>query len=192
MRSIMTMLRPTLLLFAALTLLTGIVYPLVVTGISQMLFPGSANGSIVTKDGKAVGSALIGQLFTAPGYFWGRPSATGPYSYNAGASSGSNLGPLNPTLMDAVKSRVEALKAADPGNDKPVPVDLVTASGSGLDPDISLAAANYQSPRVARVRNIPIEQLNKLIENQARHPWLGTFGEPRVNVLRLNLALDGK
>lgn len=185
-----TLLRPALLLFAVLTLLTGVVYPLAVTGLAQLLFPHQANGSIVSVNGKAVGSELIGQQFTSPRYFWGRPSATGPYSYNAAASSGSNLGPLNPALTDTVKSRIDALKAADPGNDRPVPIDLVTASGSGLDPDISLAAAYYQAPRVARARAIPVEQVRTLIERHAEQPWLGVFGEPKVNVLALNLALD--
>jgi K+-transporting ATPase ATPase C chain len=154
------------------------------------LFAHEANGSIVTVKGKAVGSELIGQQFSAPGYFWSRPSATGPQTYNAAVSSGSNLGPLNPALTDAVKARIEALKAADPGNDKPVPVDLVTASGSGLDPDISLAAAHYQVTRVAKARNLPPEKLRALIEKYAERPWLGIFGEPRVNALKLNLALD--
>jgi len=186
------LLRPAVTLFAALTVLTGVVYPLAVTGVSQLLFPQAANGSIVKVNGKAVGSALIGQQFSSPGYFWGRPSATGPFPNNAAVSSGSNLGPLNPALADAVKARIEALKAADPGNDKPVPVDLVTASASGLDPDISLAAAYYQATRVAKNRNLSIEQVKSLIEQHAKHPWLGGFGEPRVNVLGLNLALDEK
>lgn len=161
------------------------------TGISQLLFPIEANGSIVTVKGKPVGSALIGQQFTSPGYFWGRPSATGPYPNNAALSGGSNLGPLNPALTDAVKARIEALHAADPGNDRPVPVDLVTTSASGLDPDISLAAAYYQVARVAKVRELPVEKVRALIEQHAKRPWLGIFGEPRVNVLTLNLALDG-
>ena len=161
-----------------------------VTGIGQLLFAHAANGSIVTVNGKSVGSALIGQPFSAPGHFWSRPSATGPQAYNAAVSSGSNLGPLNPALTDAVKARIEALRTADPGNDKPVPVDLVTASGSGLDPDISLAAAYYQATRVARSRNLPIERVKTLIEQHAERPWLGIFGEPRVNVLALNSALD--
>lgn len=185
-----TLLRPAVMLFAALTVLTGIIYPLAVTGVGQLMFPQSANGSIVTVNGKPAGSALIGQQFTAPGYFWGRPSATGPYPNNAAASSGSNLGPLNPALTDAVKARIEALKSADPGNDQPVPIDLVTASASGLDPDISLAAAYYQATRVAKIRNVDVGQVETLIEQHAVHPWLGIFGEPRVNVLALNLALD--
>lgn len=184
------LLRPAVTLFAALTVLTGVAYPLAVTGVGQLLFPNSANGSIVTVNGEAVGSALIGQQFSAPGHFWGRPSATGPYPYNAAASSGSNLGPLNPALSDAVKARVETLKAADPGNEQPVPIDLVTASGSGLDPQISLAAAHYQASRVAKARNLPVEQVKTLIEQHAKRPWLGIFGEPRVNVLALNLALE--
>jgi len=175
------------------TVLTGIIYPLAVTGVGQLLFPHAANGSIMTVNGKPVGSEIIGQQFSSPGSFWGRPSATGPQPYNASASSGSNLGPLNPALTDAVKARIAALRAADPGNDRPVPVDLVTASASGLDPDISLAAAYYQATRVARVRHQTPEQVKALIDRHAQHPWLGIFGEPRVNVLTLNLALtDGK
>lgn len=185
------LLRPALALFATLTVLTGVVYPLAVTGISRMLFPFEANASIVTVKETPVGSALIGQQFTSAGNFWGRPSATGPYPNNAAVSSGSNLGPLNRALTDAVKARVAALRAADPSNDKPVPVDLVTASGSGLDPDISLAAAYYQAGRVAKVRELPVEKVLALIEQHAKRPWLGIFGEPRVNVLALNLALDG-
>jgi K+-transporting ATPase ATPase C chain len=182
--------RPACLMFLVITLVTGVVYPLAVTGLGQVLFPQQANGSIVIVDGKAVGSALIGQQFSSPGRFWGRPSATGPYPYNAGASSGSNLGPLNPALSDAVKGRVEALKAADPGNEQAVPIDLVTASASGLDPEISLAAAHYQATRVAKARNLPVDQVKALIEQHAKRPWLGIFGEPRVNVLALNIALD--
>jgi K+-transporting ATPase ATPase C chain len=184
------MIRPACLMFLVLALVTGVVYPLAVTGLGQVLFPQQANGSIVMVDGKAVGSALIGQQFSSPGRFWGRPSATGPYPYNAAASSGSNLGPLNPALSDAVKGRVEALKAADPGNEQPVPIDLVTASSSGLDPEISLAAAHYQATRVAKARKLPVEQVKVLIEQHAERPWLGIFGEPRVNVLMLNIALD--
>ncbi|HNC68309.1 MAG TPA: potassium-transporting ATPase subunit KdpC [Thauera aminoaromatica] len=183
-------LRPALALFILLSVVTGLAYPLAVTGVAQLLFPWQANGSLVQRDGKPVGSALIGQSFTDPGHFWGRPSATGPQPYNAAASTGSNLGPLNPALTDAVKARVAALQAADPGNAAPVPVDLVTASGSGLDPEISLAAAHYQAPRVARVRGLPPAQITALIERHAQRPWLGVLGEPRVNVLALNLALD--
>ena len=184
------LLRPALSLFLLLSLLTGIVYPLAVTAVGQLLFADAANGSIVTIDGKAVGSALIGQQFTSPGYFWGRPSATGPYAYNGAVSGGSNLGPLNPALTEAVQARIEALRGADPGNTQPVPIDLVTASASGLDPDISLAAAHFQASRVARLRAMPPAQLDQLIERLAQRPWLGILGEPRVNVLRLNLALD--
>jgi potassium-transporting ATPase KdpC subunit len=183
--------RPAITLFVVLTVLTGVVYPLAVTAVGQLLFAHTANGSIVTVNGKPVASALIGQQFSSPGFFWGRPSATGPQPYNAASSSGSNLGPLNPALADAVKARIEALRAADPGNDKPVPIDLVTASASGLDPDISLAAAYYQATRVARVRHQTPEQVKALIDRHAQRPWLGIFGEPRVNVLALNLALAG-
>ena len=185
------LLRPALTLFATLTVLTGVVYPLAVTSVGQLLFPHEANGSIVMVKGKPAGSALIGQQFTSPGNFWGRPSATGSHPNNAAVSSGSNLGPLNPALTDAVKARIEALRAADPGNDRPVPIDLVTASGSGLDPEISLAAAHYQITRVAKARNLPPEKVKRLVEQHAVRPWLGIFGEPRVNVLALNLALDG-
>jgi K+-transporting ATPase ATPase C chain len=178
------------MLFAALTVLTGVIYPLAVTGVGQLLFPHAANGSLVMVNNIAVGSTLIGQQFTSPGYFWGRLSATGPYPYNAAASSGSNLGPLNPALTDAAKARIKALKVADPDNDQPVPVDLVTASGSGLDPDISLAAAYYQAKRVARARNMPVETIRALIAQHAAYPWLGLLGEPRVNVLELNIELD--
>ena len=187
-----TLLRPALMLFVLLTIVTGIAYPLAVTGIAQMVFPHQANGSLVTLNGKLIGSELIGQQFTAPGYFWGRPSATSPYPYNAAASSGSNLGALNPALTGAVAARIEALRVADPENRKSVPVDLVTASASGLDPDISLAAAYYQAMRVATARRLPVDHINALIEQHAKHPWLGVFGEPRVNVLQLNIALDGK
>jgi len=169
-----------------------LIYPLAVTGIGQLMFAQAANGSLLAVDGRPVGSALIGQSFTAAQNFWGRPSATGPFPYNAAVSSGSNLGPLNPALAEAVKARLEALKAADLGNDNPVPVDLVTASASGLDPDISLAAAYYQAPRVANARGVPVAQVLALVEQQAARPWLGILGEPRVNVLRLNLALDGR
>lgn len=183
-------LRPALALFVLLSVVTGLVYPFAVTGVAQLLFPWQAHGSLVMRDGQPVGSALIGQQFTDPGHFWGRPSATAPQPYNAAASTGSNLGPLNPALVEAVQARIAALRAADPGNVAPVPVDLVTASGSGLDPDISLAAARYQAPRVARVRGLPPAQIAALIERHARRPWLGVLGEPRVNVLALNLALD--
>jgi K+-transporting ATPase ATPase C chain len=183
-------LRPAISLFIVLSLVTGLAYPLLVTGVGQLLFSHAANGSLIVKDGTVVGSELIGQNFTEPKYFWGRLSATGPYPYNGAVSSGSNLGPLNPALMDAVKARIEALRAADPGNTAPIPVDLVTASGSGLDPHISPAAALFQSQRVASVRNLPVEEVRSLIEANTEQPLLGFIGEPRVNVLRLNLALD--
>lgn len=183
-------LRPALVLFLLLTIVTGIAYPLATTAIGKVAFPAQAGGSIIEKDGKAIGSELIGQNFTAPEYFWGRPSATGPYSNNAAASSGSNLGPLNPALSDAVKTRVEALKAVDPDNALPIPVDLVTASASGLDPHISPAAAQYQASRIAGARHIDIAKVNALIAQQTQGRQIGVLGEPRVNVLKLNLALD--
>jgi K+-transporting ATPase ATPase C chain len=184
------LLRPALVLFALLSVLTGLLYPLAVTGAAQALFPAQAEGSLVLRGGKPVGSSLIGQNFSDPAHFWGRPSATTPMPYNAAASGGSNQGPLNPALADAVKSRVEALRAADPGNMQPVPVDLVTASASGLDPHISPAAARYQAARVARLRKLPPDRVEQLIEHHTEGPWLGLLGEPRVNVLALNLALD--
>jgi len=185
-----SVIRPTLVLFTALTLVTGAVYPLAVTGAAQLLFPVQAAGSLVLSNGHAVGSALIGQAFSDPGHFWGRPSATGPAPNNAQASGGSNLGPLNPALVDAVKGRVEALKAADPGNAAAVPIDLVTASASGLDPHISPAGAAYQLGRVARARKLPPETLARLVDAHTHRPVMGWFGEARVDVLELNLALD--
>jgi K+-transporting ATPase ATPase C chain len=185
-----SLLRPLLAIFVALTLLVGVTYPLVVTGAAKALFPYQAGGSLVLQDGKPVGSALIGQNFADPKHFWGRPSATGPMPYNATASSGSNQGPLNPALVDAVKGRIEALRAADPGNTAPVPVDLVTASASGLDPHISPAAARYQMQRVAKARGLPVEKVRALVDQHVELPWLRLLGEPHVNVLRLNLALD--
>jgi potassium-transporting ATPase KdpC subunit len=182
-------LRPALVLFVLLTLITGLAYPLVVTGAAQALFPDQAAGSLILRDGKPVGSSLIGQNFSDAKNFWGRPSATGPMPYNASASGGSNQGPLNPALVDAVKGRIDALKAADPGNTAPVPVDLVTASASGLDPHISQAAAGYQAARVAKARNIPQGKVQALVAQQTEAPLLGFIGEPRVHVLRLNLAL---
>lgn len=184
------LLRPALSLFLALSVVTGVLYPLAVTGVGQALFPQEAAGSIVARNGQPVGSALIGQVFTAPGYFWSRPSATSPEPYNAAASSGSNQGPLNPALAEAVTARIAALRAADPGNTAPVPADLVTASASGLDPHISVAAAQYQLARVARVRGLPVATLAALVEQHTAARALGLFGEPAVNVLALNLALD--
>ena len=183
-------LRPALTLFVLLSAITGLVYPLAVTGIAQVAFPDAANGSLILRDGKPVGSELIGQAFSDPKHFWSRPSATGPMPYNAANSSGSNLGPSSPALAEAVKARIEALRAADPGNTAPVPVDLVTASASGLDPHISRAAADYQVARIARVRGIPVELVHTLVAQQTEQPLLGFIGEPRVHVLRLNLALD--
>ena len=188
--SIVSELRPALVLFVLLSALTGLAYPLLVTGIAQVAFADAANGSLVLKDGKAVGSSLIGQAFSEPGHFWSRPSATGPMAYNASSSGGSNLGPLNPALVDAVKVRVEALRAADPSNTAAVPADLVTASASGLDPHISRAAADYQLARVARVRGLPLAQVRVLVDRHTQGAWFGFIGEPRVNVLALNMALD--
>jgi K+-transporting ATPase ATPase C chain len=183
-------LRPALSMLLVLTLLTGVVYPLTVTGLAQLVFPQQANGSLIVRDGKVIGSELIGQHFDDPKYFWGRPSATSPFPYNAAASSGSNLGPTNPALIDAVKIRVAALRAADPDNEAPVPVDLVTASGSGLDPHITPAAALYQAHRVARLRGLEENQVKDLVARSTEGRQFGFLGEPRVNVLKLNLALD--
>jgi potassium-transporting ATPase KdpC subunit len=187
-------LRPAVSLFVLLSVVTGLIYPAVVTGVAQLAFPAAAHGSLILKDGKPdgkpVGSALIGQNFTEPKYFWGRPSATSPQPYNAASSSGSNQGPLNPALADAVKSRIEALRAADPDNLRPVPIDLVTASASGLDPHISPAAAAYQAERVARARNLDAARVRQLVARYTEGRELAVFGEPRVHVLKLNLALD--
>lgn len=182
--------RPALVMFAVLTALTGLAYPLLVTGVARLAFADQAAGSLVLRDGKPVGSALIGQNFSDPKYLWGRPSATSPQPYNASNSGGSNLGPLNPALADAVKARIAALRGAEPGNTAPVPVDLVTASASGLDPHLSLAGARFQAARVAKARNLPVQQVLQLIDQHSEGRLLGLIGEPRVNVLRLNLALD--
>jgi len=185
-----TLLRPLLVLFLLLMLITGVIYPVIFTGIAGVLFPEQAAGSIVTRDGKPVGSRLIGQAFSDPKYFWGRPSATTPQPYNGVGSTGSNLGPLNPALTDGIRARIAALHAADPTNHAALPVDLVTASGSGLDPEESLAAAYYQSARVARAWGLPTEVVDGLIAAHAKGRRFGFLGEPRVNVLELNLALD--
>jgi K+-transporting ATPase ATPase C chain len=186
-----TQVRPAVLSLLLLTVLTGLLYPLALTGIAQVLFPAQANGSLILKNGAAVGSALIGQPFDDPKYFWGRPSATSPYAYNAASSSGSNLGPTNEALKKAVADRLAALKAADPENQAPVPVDLVTASGSGLDPHISPASAEYQVRRVARGRGVNEDVVRRRVAEHTEGRQWGVFGEPRVNVLQLNLALDG-
>ena len=189
-------LRPAVVSLLVFTVITGLIYPLLVTGIAQLVFPAQANGSLIVKDGKALGSQLIGQQFDDPKYFWGRLSATGPYPYNAynaatlTGSSGSNYGPLNQALFDAVKARAEALRAADPGNTAPIPVDLVTASGSGLDPHISVAAALYQVSRVAKARNMSVDAVRALVDKYTQGRQFGFLGEPVVNVLELNLALD--
>jgi potassium-transporting ATPase KdpC subunit len=183
-------LRPAITSFLLLTLLTGIAYPLLVTGISQLTMPAKANGSLIMQDGKPVGSSLIGQSFSDPKYFWSRPSATSLMPNNASSSGGSNLGPTNPALMDAVKARVQALHDADPGNLQPVPVELVTASASGLDPHISPAAAEFQLARVARLRILKPYAVRKLVAEHTEGRQFGIFGESRVNVLELNLALD--
>lgn len=187
-----SLIRNALTLLLALTVLTGIVYPLMVTGLAQLLFPRAANGSVIVRDGQPLGSALIGQPFSDPKYFWNRPSATTPFADNATASGGSNLGPRNPALIEAVKQRIAALRAADPGNTAPVPVDLVTASASGLDPHISRAAAQYQIARVARARGLAPTQIAALVARATEGRQFKLLGEPRVNVLELNLLLDGK
>jgi len=190
MNAMKTQLRPAVVLFVLLTVVTGIVYPLAVTGVTQLAFPRQAGGSLLFKGNQPVGSALIGQSFTDPKYFWSRPSATTPTPYNAGNSGAANLGPLNPALVDAVKARVAALKAADPGNPAPVPVDLVTTSASGLDPHISVAAADYQAARVAKARGLAPDTVKAAIARHTEGRLLGVIGEARVNVLELNLDLD--
>lgn len=186
-----SLLRPALTVFIALSIITGLIYTYAVTGVSQLLFPSQANGSMIEVAGKPLGSALIGQPFSAPKYFWGRLSATGPMPYNGASSGGSNLGPRNPALADQAKARIDALHEADPGNTAPIPVDLVTASGSGLDPSISIAAARYQIDRVAKARGLsPLDVSHKVDEHTSR-PLFGLLGEPTVNVLALNLDLDG-
>ena len=185
-----TIIRPALVLFALLTLICGLLYPYAITGMGQLAFAEQAAGSLVMRGGQPAGSSLIGQAFSSPQYFWGRPSATSPMPNNASASSGSNQGPLNPALVDAVKARIAALKAADPDNTAPVPVDLVTASASGLDPEISVAAAYYQAGRIARERKVGVSDVQKLIDERRQSASFGFLGEPRVNVLALNLALD--
>jgi potassium-transporting ATPase KdpC subunit len=182
--------KPAFMIFIVLTISTGVLYPLAITGLAHVVFPSKANGSIIYRNGQAVGSSLIGQAFDDPNYFWSRPSATAPMPYNAAASSGSNLGPLNPALTDAVSARITALKTADPDNKLPIPVDLVTSSGSGLDPHISLAAAGYQIHRVAKARGIDENKLRELIAQHTEDRTLGLLGEPRVNVVELNLDLD--
>lgn len=186
------MIRQAIALLLLLTLITGVIYPLLVTGIAQAAFAHAANGSVIEKDGKPLGSELIGQSFTDPKYFWPRPSATSPFPNNPSSSGASNLGPTNPALIDAVKQRIDALRAADPGNTAPVPVDLVTASASGVDPDISPAAARYQIARVARVRGMSADDVTRLVGRATAGRQFGILGEPRVNVLKLNLLLDGK
>jgi K+-transporting ATPase ATPase C chain len=186
----MTELRAAFMSFVLLSAITGLVYPLVVTGVAQVVFPRQADGSLVVRDGRVVGSSLIGQPFDDPRYFWSRLSATSPHAYNAAASSGSNYGPLNASLEDAVRGRIAALREADPGNTAPVPVDLVTASGSGLDPHVSPAAARYQVGRVARVRGLPPATVAALVDRYTAGRQWGVLGEPTVNVLELNLALD--
>lgn len=184
------LIRNAVVMLLLMTAVTGAAYPLVATGLAQVLFPAQANGSLVMKDGKAAGSSLIGQSFTEPRYFWGRPSTTAPMANNGASSTGSNQGPTNPALTDAVKQRIDALRAADPGNNAPVPVDLVTASGSGLDPEISPAAAQYQLMRVAKARAVEPAKVQQLVAEATTGRQFGLLGEPRVNVLRLNLALD--
>jgi K+-transporting ATPase ATPase C chain len=186
-----SLIRPAVVMFLFFTVLTGLLYPLAITGIAQGAFAHAASGSIVSRDGKPIGSSLVGQSFSDPKYFWGRPSATSPQPYAGTASGGSNLGPLNPALIDGIKGRIQALRTADPANTAPIPIDLITASASGLDPEESIAAAVYQVPRIARVRGLPVPEVRSLVDSQAQGRAFGILGEPRVNVLALNLALDG-
>jgi K+-transporting ATPase ATPase C chain len=183
-------LRPALVVFFLLTIVTGLLYPGVVTLVARSFFADEAAGSVIERDGRAVGSSLLGQPFSSPGYFWSRPSATGPQPYNGAVSSGSNQGPINPNLEAAVRDRIAALRAADPDNARPVPIDLVTASGSGLDPHVSPAAAEYQVGRVARARGLDEAQVRALVKTATEGRTFGLLGEPRVNVVQLNLALD--
>jgi len=186
----LTQIRPAIVMFALLAILTGLLYPFAITGLAQVLFPWQANGSLLYREGQPIGSALLGQAFDDPKYFWGRLSATGPFPYNAASSAGSNYGPLSSALTDAVKARIAALKTSDPGNQQPIPVDLVTSSGSGLDPHVSPAAALYQAPRVARARGLSEAAVRDLVGQHVEDPQLKILGESRVNVLLLNLALD--
>lgn len=190
MNELKTLLRPALVSFVLLSVITGLLYPMGITGIAQILLPEQANGSLIKQNGQVIGSRLIGQAFDDPAYFWGRPSATATLPYNAQASGGSNLGPSNPALVEVVEQRIQALRAANPQAVGPVPMDLVTASASGLDPDISIEAALWQAPRVAKVRGLPLEKVVELVRAQSRRPILGLIGVPYVNVLELNLALD--
>jgi K+-transporting ATPase ATPase C chain len=185
-----SLIRPAVTLFALLTAVTGVLYPLAVTGVAKLAFPNQAAGSLITKDGQAIGSALVGQSFSDPRHFWGRPSATSPMAYNGANSAGSNQGPTNPALIDAIKGRVDALKAADPANTADVPIDLVTASASGIDPEISVAGARYQVARVAKARGVAPELIEAQVMRHATDRLFGLLGEPRVNVLELNLDLD--
>lgn len=186
----LTQIRPAIVMFALLAILTGLLYPFAITGLAQVLFPWQANGSLLYREGQPIGSALLGQAFDDPKYFWGRLSATGPFPYNAASSAGSNYGPLSSALTDAVKARIAALKTSDPGNQQPIPVDLVTSSGSGLDPHVSPAAALYQAPRVARARGLSEAAVRDLVGQHVEDPQFKILGESRVNVLLLNLALD--
>jgi K+-transporting ATPase ATPase C chain len=189
-KGMLTQLKPAVMILAIFIILTGLIYPVVITGVAQVIFHYQANGSLIKRNGRVVGSALIGQSFDDPEYFWGRPSATTLFPYNAAASHGSNLGPTNPALVETVQKRIEDLRADDPQTTAPIPVDLVTSSGSGLDPDISVAAALYQVPRVARARGLSQAQVRLLVDQHTEGRQLGFLGEPRVNVLELNLALD--